>query len=134
VDDSQQLFDLTVRAHTQALAQIVMGYPVKRILDARIRNDRRAKAAAHANPLLRFGEKYYSQNDEDGILLEIVRRIGLGSNATFLEYGVGNGFENNTLIWLMSGWRGGWVGGEVFIPCLGKRVSPSNTRRCSGSN
>jgi hypothetical protein len=112
VDNSQQLFDLTVRAHTQALAQIVMGYPVKRLIDVWVHNDRRAKAAAHGNPLLRHGEKYFSQNDEDGILLEIVRRIGLDSKATFLEYGVGNGLENNTLILLMSRWRGAWVGGE----------------------
>jgi hypothetical protein len=124
VDDSQQLFDLTVRAHTQALAQIVMGYPVKRIFDTWVRNDRRAKAAAHANPLLRYGEKYFSQNDEDGILLEIVRRIGLGNKATFLEYGVGNGLENNTLILLMSGWRGAWVGGEELAFAL-----PEDSRR-----
>jgi hypothetical protein len=102
--NDNQLLDLTVRAHTQALVSL--------------RKEHRAKVAAHANPLLRHGEKYFSQNDEDGILLEIVRRIGLDSKATFLECGVGNGLENNTLILLMSGWRGAWVGGEELAFAL----------------
>jgi hypothetical protein len=29
-----------------------------------------------------------------------------------LEFGVGDGTENNTLILLSIGWRGVWVGGE----------------------
>jgi hypothetical protein len=61
------------------------------------------------NPLNRFGAKYFSQTDEDGITLEIIRRIGIQCG-TFAELGVGNGFENNTLILLASGWRGFWIG------------------------
>lgn len=63
------------------------------------------------NPLARFGQKSFSQNDEDGITIEILRRIGL-TNGTYAEYGVGNGLENNTLILASLGWRGFWVGGE----------------------
>jgi hypothetical protein len=63
------------------------------------------------NPLNRFGAKYFSQADEDGITLEIVRRLGI-ENGTFAEFGVGDGLENNTLILLANGWRGFWVGGE----------------------
>jgi hypothetical protein len=63
------------------------------------------------NPLNRFGAKYFSQGDEDGLTLEIVKRLGI-KNGTFAELGVGNGFENNTLILLASGWRGFWIGGE----------------------
>ena len=70
----------------------------------------RSKQAAR-NPLNRFGAKYFSQGDEDGITLEIVRRLGI-ANGTFAELGVGNGLENNTLILLASGWRGVWIGGE----------------------
>ena len=33
-------------------------------------------------------------------------------NGTFLELGVGNGLENNTLVLLSIGWRGAWIGGE----------------------
>ncbi len=69
------------------------------------------KAERSANPLLRAGAKYYSQNDEDGIVLEIVRRLGLPPGS-FVEIGVGNGLENNTLTLLMHGWRGLWIGGE----------------------
>ena len=63
------------------------------------------------NPLNRFGAKYFSQTDEDGITLEIVRRLGIKAG-TFVELGVGNGLENNTLILLANGWRGFWIGGE----------------------
>ena len=65
----------------------------------------------HPNPLVRFGSKVFSQNDEDGITLEICKRIGL-EKGTFLEFGVGNGMENNTLSLLASGWKGEWFGGE----------------------
>lgn len=64
------------------------------------------------NPLLACGARYFSQNDEDGILLEILRRIELTEPSTFLEIGAGDGLENNTLILLAHGWSGGWVGGE----------------------
>ena len=63
------------------------------------------------NPLNRFGAKYFSQTDEDGITLEIVRRLGIKAG-TFAELGVGNGLENNTLILLANGWRGFWIGGQ----------------------
>jgi hypothetical protein len=67
--------------------------------------------SAAKNPLNRFGAKYFSQTDEDGITLEIVRRLGIKAG-TFVELGVGNGLENNTLILLANGWRGFWIGGQ----------------------
>ena len=63
------------------------------------------------NPLNHFGAKFFSQSDEDGITLEIIRRLEL-KTGTFLEFGVGDGTENNTLVLLSIGWRGAWVGGE----------------------
>ncbi len=75
--------------------------------------------ATSANPLNRCGAKVFSQNDEDGITFEILRRMGL-SGGTFLEFGVGNGMENNTLALLASGWRGVWLGGEDLAFSLGK--------------
>ena len=58
--------------------------------------------------LERSGFKAYSQNDEDGILAEIFRRIG-PTNRIFVETGVENGLENNTLYLLHNGWRGCWI-------------------------
>jgi hypothetical protein len=61
--------------------------------------------------LLKYGHKIYSQNDEDGIIAEIFRRVGTQSKR-FLEIGVGNGCENNTVALLLQGWSGGWIDGS----------------------
>ena len=63
------------------------------------------------NPLNRCGAKVFSQTDEDGITLEILRRLGL-KVGNYAEFGVGNGLENNTLLLAAQGWQGFWVGGE----------------------
>tara|TARA_B100001029_G_C15042703_1_gene444820 strand:- start:394 stop:1263 length:870 start_codon:yes stop_codon:yes gene_type:complete len=65
----------------------------------------------HDNPLNSFGKKCFSQTDEDGITLEIIKRLGI-KKGVFAEFGVGNGCENNTLILASLGWKGFWVGGE----------------------
>ena len=56
--------------------------------------------------LERHGRKVWSQNDEDGILEEIFRRIGTASRGggTFVEFGVSHGRECNTLKLLVEGW------------------------------
>jgi hypothetical protein len=59
-----------------------------------------------------FGYKVYSQNDEDGILHEIFRRLGL-EKGTFCEIGVENGLECNSLYLLHKGWRGAWIDGNA---------------------
>ena len=64
------------------------------------------------NPLNKFGQKCFSQNEEDGITLEILRRIKCIDKGVFAEFGVGDGTENNTLILKALGWKGFWVGGE----------------------
>ena len=77
------------------------------------------------NPLNHFGAKYFSQSDEDGITLEIIKRLGL-VRGTFLEFGPGDGLENNTLVLLSIGWRGAWIGGQdlAFDPRINpKRLS-----------
>lgn len=61
--------------------------------------------------LERSGFKVYSQYDEDGVLQEIFTRIG-AETKTFVEFGVGNGLENNTLKLLLEGWRGLWMEGD----------------------
>jgi len=56
------------------------------------------------------GYKVYSQNDEDGVIEAIVRRIGGAS--TFLEIGVQDGVECNSLLLLLKGWKGAWIEGS----------------------
>lgn len=57
--------------------------------------------------LLHYGYSVYSQTDEDGIIEEIFRRVGV-SNKKFIEIGAGNGLENNTINLLLDGWSGLW--------------------------
>ena len=64
-----------------------------------------------SNPFNSFGEGLFSQNEEDGLLFEILRRLDTQNNF-FVELGVGNGLENNTLALLLSGWSGIWFGGQ----------------------
>ena len=61
--------------------------------------------------IIRQGFKVYSQNDEDGIIQEIFRRIGT-TNKTFIEFGVEGGLENNSLKLLLEGWSGLWLEGS----------------------
>jgi hypothetical protein len=58
--------------------------------------------------LTRFGSKTFSQNDEDGILLEIFNRIGMRSRR-FVEFGVQGGVQCNTALLLAAGWQGLWL-------------------------
>jgi len=63
----------------------------------------------------------YSQCDEDGIIQEIFNRIGLHSS-TFVEFGVQNGLENNTLKLLLEGWNGLWIeGNEHYVAQINKK-------------
>jgi hypothetical protein len=57
------------------------------------------------------GFKVYSQADEDGIVEEFTRRIGI-DRGHFIEIGCGDGRENNSHYLLLKGWRGIWVDGD----------------------
>jgi hypothetical protein len=72
--------------------------------------DRLKKEARYrdSRSLIPHGYKMYSQNDEDGIIREIFNRIG-ATNKVFVEFGIGNGLENNTLALLFDGWNGLWI-------------------------
>ncbi len=68
----------------------------------------------YQNPkvLSKYGRKLYSQNEEDGIIVEIFKRIGT-TNKIFVEFGIGDGLENNTLALLFQGWKGLWLEGSA---------------------
>jgi hypothetical protein len=61
--------------------------------------------------LFLYEHQVHSQHGEDGIIAEIFRRTGT-TGKTFLEVGVGDGFENNTAYLLTQGWTGCWVEGD----------------------
>lgn len=77
-----------------------------------------------------YGFKVYSQQDEDGILEEIFRRLGIAPG-TFVEIGVEKGLESNTHYLIHKGWEGMWLEGDdkhrpaiegKFAPVLGRRL------------
>lgn len=69
------------------------------------------KLKAEPKALAGYGYKVFSQSDEDGIINEIFRRIGL-TNRTFVEFGVGDGLENNTVALIYESWSGLWIEGS----------------------
>tara|TARA_Y100001958_G_scaffold148403_1_gene130041 strand:+ start:552 stop:1415 length:864 start_codon:yes stop_codon:yes gene_type:complete len=86
---------------------------IKRHLDMLMLRHWDKKINVSKNILNKSGRKFYSQSDEDGILMEILNRIKI-KKGNFLEIGVcglnsKNGTENNTIILLMMGWKGIWV-------------------------
>ena len=83
---------------------------LKSIRDLIISHQTIERQKKHPNPLNAFGKKCFSQSDEDGITLEILKRIGI-KKGVYGEFGCGNGYENNTLALVASGWKGFWVGG-----------------------
>lgn len=83
--------------------------------DILLQNYLDSKKASHPNPILKNGYSFFSQADEDGIIEDILFRIRkkpLTTPGFFVEMGVGNGLQNNTLNLLMHGWEGMWFGGE----------------------
>ena len=71
---------------------------------------------SHPNQFAKnYAKKFFSQDDEDGITLEIIQRIKSerpSFGGFFAEFGVGDGCENNTLVLLSMGWKGCWFGGQ----------------------
>lgn len=75
--------------------------------------------------LLKYGYKVYSQQDEDGIIAEILHRLGDKVPKTFIEFGVENGLECNTLRLLMDGWSGLWLEGDTnFVQQMNNSHAP----------
>ena len=74
-------------------------------------NELTKKRMSQPLALENFGYKVYSQNDEDGIIQEIFRRIGTESKE-FIEFGVQNGLECNSHYLLHQLWHGLWLEGD----------------------
>jgi len=65
---------------------------IRRLLEMSTERHWRAKAQIIGNPLLQRGEKFHSQNDEDGIVREILRRVKIDSGV-FVEYDVATAWK-----------------------------------------
>jgi hypothetical protein len=74
------------------------------LIVATLLNGPRYRDARH---LCRFEAEVYSQHGEDGVISEILSRIG-ETNRHFVEIGAGDGHENNTRYRLSLGWSGHW--------------------------
>lgn len=110
----RQISDLTTTqrrieaaAVLQAVASVLSG-------DSRYANELR---------LPRYGRQYCSQNQEDGMIAEILRRIGT-TTRTFVEIGIGDGSENNTAALVLMGWSGWWI--EASPGDLQSRLKPKS--------
>jgi hypothetical protein len=63
--------------------------------------------------LTAFELKAFSQNGEDGVIQEVLRRIGRGSG-TFAEFGIGTGVEGNCVFLAqVLGWSGVFLEGDA---------------------
>jgi len=90
----------------QALIHASMvNHMISNMLTETIKNNNKY---ANPNHLIHHGYRIYSQSDEDGLINEIFNRIGT-TNKEFVEIGVGDGLENNTLGLLVQNWRGVWI-------------------------
>jgi hypothetical protein len=78
---------------------------------ARYESLRDARLQTSPKGVAGYGYKVFSQSDEDGIINQIFNRIGL-TNRVFVEFGVGDGLENNTAALLFDGWSGLWIEGS----------------------
>ena len=78
------------------------------------------RARNSTNPLTQTFSKFFSQNDEDSILNSILERMS-PTELSFIEFGPGDGLENNTVGLLSKGWKGIWVGNEALNVEIGSK-------------
>jgi hypothetical protein len=114
-------FDRALRAKRDQMKRI--SGAAQMLADISIFTSTKQLQASCKNPLNAFGRKCFSQADEDGITLEILRRMGNLGPGVYAEVGVGDGLENNTLVLAALGWKGFWVGGETLKPRLDGRAT-----------
>ncbi|MBA2349754.1 MAG: hypothetical protein H0V81_15845 [Solirubrobacterales bacterium] len=81
--------------------------------------DRLAATTAPPRPLARAELRVSSQNGEDGVLAEILRRLGPSPEPSFVEFGVETGTEG-VCVFLADvlGWRGAFLEAEPALHAL----------------
>jgi len=73
-----------------------------------------ARASLSKGALQRHAKSVFSQNGEDGMIEEALRRLGIDS-PSFVEIGASDGSENCTHNLLLNGASGLWVEGDVDL-------------------
>ena len=90
-------------------------YQIRNLLDLQAMQYREhlLKTGKYSDPscLNHYEYSIHAQCGEDGIIEEIFRRIG-ATNRYFVEFGVGNGLQNNTVSLLLKNWVGVWMEAE----------------------
>ncbi len=119
-------FARRITAMTRSLVPERVLFPVYNVYAA-AKIKRLLSRIKNPNRLEHFGWQVCSQNEEDGIIAEIFRRIGTVGR-DFVEFGCGDGTENNTRLLLDQGWRGLWIEGsksnvETAVRLLGKPIA-----------
>jgi hypothetical protein len=107
-----RLKEFTRKLRAGADAAIRSEYLLKRIHQTQIMAAI-AETSRFRDPLrlLSHGYKVFSQNQEDGMIAEVFRRIGTSSER-FIEIGIEDGLECNSTFLLMQGWTGTWIEGS----------------------
>jgi len=106
MNDTQALSDANVTLSERSLGMQAQWFDLQ--IDTWRREELLSSRYSDSRSLARFEHRFYSQDGSDGILREIFRRIGEGSRY-FVEFGIGNGLENNTALLVAQGWRGLWI-------------------------
>ena len=79
-----------------------------------------------------WGAKCFSQTDEDGIIYECLRRLAEQTSLTrtFIEFGCGDGRENNTHALVLHGFKGLWIeGGSKNVAYMQEHLGSIPTSR-----
>jgi hypothetical protein len=107
-----RLRDLTRKLRAGADAAIRSEQLLRKIYGAQMLAEIAATPRYH-DPLrlLSAGYKVFSQNQEDGMIAEVFRRIGTTSQR-FIEFGVEDGLECNSAYLVTQGWSGAWIEGS----------------------
>lgn len=109
----QRLRDFTRKLRAGADAAIRAEELLRRMRQAQIIAEV-AATSRFQDPLRLLASSYkvFSQNQEDGMIAEVFRRIGTTSRR-FIEFGVEDGLECNSAFLLLQGWQGAWIEGSA---------------------
>jgi len=89
---------------------------------------RRYRGVSDPPDLTAYELRVFSQNGEDGVLAEILRRIGV-ADGTFAEFGIQDGTEGNTVFLAqVLGWRGAYLEADAAAYAALERRYAANPR------